>query len=78
MPAIISYVFGMTKEKRKRGRPSKPAGEKRGERIIFRISKEESEVFANAAAANNQMSLSEWLRQAAWLVVNKHDGNVLS
>jgi hypothetical protein len=72
------YVFGMTRNKRERGRPRKPAGVKLGTQVVIRLRDAEKEAFMKAAAANQNMSISQWLRLAAWRVVNEHNGKVLS
>ena len=48
-----------------------------GDRIDIRLKGEEKEIFSKAAAANQNMSLSQWLRLAAWRVINEHGGKVL-
>lgn len=58
--------------KAKKARKKKPT---LAERMELRLSAKEKEVF-QAAADLQQISLSHWLRLAAWQTIKNHDGRV--
>jgi predicted HicB family RNase H-like nuclease len=45
------------------------------DRLELRISPKEKQVF-QAAATRQDITLSKWLRLAAWLAINEHGGKV--
>lgn len=56
-------------------RKKRPPPPNLAERVELRISPNEKRAFQEAAAKQN-ISLSLWLRLAAWQAINDHDGRV--
>lgn len=53
----------------------KPASQKKTERLDMMLGKKEKKAFQDAAKRQG-ISLAQWLRLAAWKVINEHDGRV--
>ena len=56
-------------------RKKRPPPPNLAERVELRISAKEKRAFQEAATKQN-ISLSLWLRLAAWQAINEHDGHV--
>jgi hypothetical protein len=53
----------------------KPVAQVLGERVDMRMTRNEKQLFQDAATRQG-ISLSHWLRLAAWTIVKQHDSKV--
>ena len=69
----MTYIKCMPRKRM--GRPPKPSSSKLEARMELKMSKREKKVFTEAAARHG-ISLSHWLRLAAWRTINEKQGSV--
>ena len=65
----MSYIGCMSKKQRKADL------DRLGARVNLRITAAEKEAFLSASKRQG-ISISQWMRLAAWVVVNEHQGKV--